>query len=312
MSLTLQKCKFNNKNYFIYIYVDDNDKAWLRASDIAEILEYKDHQKSYNLVFDQNKRYSYELIKPEIDLPYKWQRKTVMIDESGFNQLVLKSKKEEAIEFQKWVCGDLIPTVVKYGAYISPHINNNQIAELRNKMDEKEQENIQLIQRNDQLYQQNITMHQVLLKHVERSEQRICASERRICSSEKRMCALVEKVLTVEPRVAVMPQSEELQYCFRVYQIKNNENNGIMQTYGDNYIFIRTQKRNLEYAIKDIPIEATLICNLENLPNAVSILNHLKEYMNLHQMEYINKGTAIQTKYNVKFLIDEIIKNKMN
>ena len=38
-------------------------------------------------------------------------------DESGFYSIILSSKKEEAIQFKRWVTSEILPSIRKYGFY---------------------------------------------------------------------------------------------------------------------------------------------------------------------------------------------------
>jgi prophage antirepressor-like protein len=43
---------------------------------------------------------------------------TMLIDEVGIYQLILKSKLPSAVAFQKWVCKDVLPAIRKHGMYL--------------------------------------------------------------------------------------------------------------------------------------------------------------------------------------------------
>ena len=42
---------------------------------------------------------------------------TIFINESGFYSIILSSKKEEAIQFKRWVTSEILPSIRKYGSY---------------------------------------------------------------------------------------------------------------------------------------------------------------------------------------------------
>lgn len=46
-------------------------------------------------------------------------QQTYIISESGFYRLVMKSRKPEAKEFQRWVTHEVLPTIRKHGAYMT-------------------------------------------------------------------------------------------------------------------------------------------------------------------------------------------------
>ena len=44
------------------------------------------------------------------------------INESGLYRAIFKSRKEKALEFQDWVCSEVIPSIRKHGAYITDEV----------------------------------------------------------------------------------------------------------------------------------------------------------------------------------------------
>lgn len=47
-------------------------------------------------------------------------KKPLVVNESGFYTLVLKSRKPQAKPFQKWVTGEVLPLIRKHGGYLTP------------------------------------------------------------------------------------------------------------------------------------------------------------------------------------------------
>lgn len=47
---------------------------------------------------------------------------TTVISESGLYKLILKSRKAEAVEFQRWVTEQVLPTIRKTGGYMVPSL----------------------------------------------------------------------------------------------------------------------------------------------------------------------------------------------
>lgn len=44
------------------------------------------------------------------------------VNESGLYRTIFKSRKEKALEFQDWVCSEVIPSIRKHGAYITDEV----------------------------------------------------------------------------------------------------------------------------------------------------------------------------------------------
>lgn len=47
------------------------------------------------------------------------------VNESGLYRTIFKSRKEKALEFQDWVCSEVIPSIRKHGAYITEDVLND-------------------------------------------------------------------------------------------------------------------------------------------------------------------------------------------
>jgi len=62
------------------------------------------------------------------------ERNTIYINESGLFSLILKSEKQEAKIFKKWVTSELLPTIRSTGSYTIPTPLNNQLM-LKNEKD---------------------------------------------------------------------------------------------------------------------------------------------------------------------------------
>ena len=75
-------------------------------------LLYKSQEAVRTHIFDEDKGVS------EILTPGGTQKLTV-INESGLYSLILASKIPSARAFKKWVTSEILPTIRRYGAYIS-------------------------------------------------------------------------------------------------------------------------------------------------------------------------------------------------
>lgn len=47
------------------------------------------------------------------------EQKATFVNESGLYRIIFKSRKEKALEFQDWVCSEVIPSIRKHGAYMT-------------------------------------------------------------------------------------------------------------------------------------------------------------------------------------------------
>lgn len=59
-------------------------------------------------------------------------RKPLIISEAGLYGLVLKSRKPEAKAFKRWVTHEVLPSIRKHGAYVTPYTMADMMADPRN------------------------------------------------------------------------------------------------------------------------------------------------------------------------------------
>lgn len=117
---------------------DDNGNYWFSGKDVAEILEYSDTKKA--IADNINEKYKKKLSdlidisNRDSQIPLKGNEKaSIYISEPGLYQLILKSKKEEAIQFQDKVFEEILPAIRKVGEekYIK------QLQEKQNELEEQ-------------------------------------------------------------------------------------------------------------------------------------------------------------------------------
>ncbi|MCK8606147.1 phage antirepressor KilAC domain-containing protein [Leuconostoc citreum] len=91
-----------------------NNEVWLVGKDVAKALGYADLNKAIAMhVDDEDKK-----LNDKTSLSFG-QRGTTLINQSGVISLVLSSKLPSARKFKRWVTSEVIPSVLKHGAYMT-------------------------------------------------------------------------------------------------------------------------------------------------------------------------------------------------
>ena len=105
---------FQNPEFGRVRIVEVNGEAWMVGKDVAEALGYSNYRDAlYRHVDTDDKGVS------GITTPSGEQEMTI-INESGLYSLVLSSKLPNARKFRRWVTNEVLPTVRKHGAYMTP------------------------------------------------------------------------------------------------------------------------------------------------------------------------------------------------
>jgi prophage antirepressor-like protein len=105
-------------------------EPWMVGKDVATALGYSNASKAVGMHVDPEDK---QFIKVNItdaqngNLPLG-QTKTAMINESGMYALVLSSKLSSARQFKRWVTSEVLPSIRKHDAYVSPETLDKMIA----------------------------------------------------------------------------------------------------------------------------------------------------------------------------------------
>lgn len=90
------------------------EEPWFVGKDVAEVLGYESPSAAVSKKVDpEDKGVS------EMETPSGKQQMTI-INESGLYSLILSSKLPGAKEFKRWVTSEVLPTIRKHGAYMTP------------------------------------------------------------------------------------------------------------------------------------------------------------------------------------------------
>lgn len=88
-------------------------EPWFVAKDVCEVLELVRQQDSTRYLDEDEKR---ECL---LNTP-GGNQEMVIVSESGLYSLILKSRKPEAKQFKRWITHEVIPSIRKNGAYMTP------------------------------------------------------------------------------------------------------------------------------------------------------------------------------------------------
>ena len=88
-------------------------EPWFVAKDVCDILKLTNSRKATAGLDDEEKGVTIS------DTPGGQQSLTI-INESGLYSLIMQSRKPQAKAFKKWVTSEVLPSIRKYGYYISP------------------------------------------------------------------------------------------------------------------------------------------------------------------------------------------------
>lgn len=108
---------FQNEEFGSIRIVEIDGEPWLVGKDVAEALGYGEGKSLANAVarhVDPEDKGVTEMMTPG------GRQEMTILNESGLYSLVLSSKLPTARKFRRWVTSEVIPSIRKHGAYLTP------------------------------------------------------------------------------------------------------------------------------------------------------------------------------------------------
>lgn len=104
---------FNYNNNDVRTIQKDGE-PWFVLKDVCQILGISNHKMTAQRL-DQD-----EVSQTDLTDSLGRNQTTTVINESGLYNVILRSDKPEAKPFRKWVTSEVLPTIRKHGAYMTP------------------------------------------------------------------------------------------------------------------------------------------------------------------------------------------------
>lgn len=118
LSINQNIMDFSNDEFGEVRTLVEGENIWFNLNDICRALDLRNPRKVVN-DFPKGVTNSYPL------LTNGGLQNMTFVNESGLYRTIFKSRKEKALEFQDWVCSEVIPSIRKHGAYITEDVIND-------------------------------------------------------------------------------------------------------------------------------------------------------------------------------------------
>lgn len=105
---------FNSPEFGAIRTIEKDGEPWFVGKDVAAALGYKDTVNALKSHVDAEDKGGWQITTQFGD------KETTIINESGLYSLVLSSKLPTAKKFKRWVTSEVIPSIRKHGAYMTP------------------------------------------------------------------------------------------------------------------------------------------------------------------------------------------------
>ncbi|MDO6633222.1 phage antirepressor [Bacillus thuringiensis] len=108
---------FNNAEFGQVRTVVQGEEVWFIAKDVCDVLEMKNSRQAMTRLDEAE--------KSGVTINDGSQNRTLSaVNESGLYSLIMTSRKPQAKAFKKWVTSEVIPSIRKHGAYMTPNTIN--------------------------------------------------------------------------------------------------------------------------------------------------------------------------------------------
>ncbi|WP_270449299.1 phage antirepressor [Bifidobacterium adolescentis] len=105
--------KFDFKGAALHTLTDEAGEPWFVAKDVCDILELSNVTEALRPLDDDEKS-NFRIS----EVAQNGGRAPLIISEPGLYKLIMRSRKQEAKEFQRWVTHEVLPQIRKTGGYI--------------------------------------------------------------------------------------------------------------------------------------------------------------------------------------------------
>ena len=146
--------KFSNPEFGIVRTILIDECVWFVGKDIASILEYENTNDAISKHVSELDKKTVKLSDiqdPRENLPSHMKgSKVIIINESGLYSLIFRSNKPKAIEFNRWVTSEVLPSIRKKGFYSllkESQINSISKDECEMRMREARNESARILER---------------------------------------------------------------------------------------------------------------------------------------------------------------------
>ena len=142
---------FQNQEFGEVRSVMIDSDIWFLGKDVASILEYSNTAKAIRDHVDGEDKLTKRIVLSGQN------REAIFINESGLYSLILSSKLPNAKKFKKWVTGEVLPSIRKHGAYLTPDkveevlLNPDTIIKIAQNLKEEQEKRRQLEIENNEL-----------------------------------------------------------------------------------------------------------------------------------------------------------------
>lgn len=278
--MSIVKVSFGNQQLEV-ISIEHDKERWMLANPFARILEYSNYNKAVRIHVSVQNQICLEEIRVAHNGPItsSIHPMSKFINRAGLFELIQGSKMPKAQEFKQWVNSDLLVKLCNDGEYKMVTDAPMEIAQGMNAVysvtnDGKEapwkQDLDQLSaiveKKNEQICSLSLALKESNEKVMTMATALVTANAALI-DANKDITQLANRMADIAQDVIAKPSDPQLLHSLAVCAMG-----------GDQYAFVRPQKRSLKRSLDRLAVEERdIVFKSDYVPNGVNVLNKVKE-----------------------------------
>nr|AJR20304.1 bro-b [Lymantria dispar multiple nucleopolyhedrovirus]AQQ80052.1 bro-b [Lymantria dispar multiple nucleopolyhedrovirus] len=299
--MALTKVEFVNGPLEAFTVQDDKQEKWMAANPFAEALNYSNINRAIRVHVSNYNQKTLEEIWSDRNglaydsslLPRNIQAKTKFINTAGVFELIGASEMPAAKRFKQWNTNDLLPTLCQEGEYSMSKDAPSDIAQGMNAVHAATNEGREapwatdlefyksalakkddIIVEKDKIIVAKTEQNQQLASALQEANQNLIEANKGLMTAfnmindaRKETAQLANRMADIAQDVITKPSNPNLCHSLAVCSLG-----------GDQYAFLRPQKRNLKRSLDRLSVDnREIVYKSEYVPNAMNVLNKVKE-----------------------------------
>nr|QEE79911.1 bro-b [Mamestra configurata nucleopolyhedrovirus A] len=286
--MAVVKVQFGTQDLEVVSLRDEKGQLWMLANPFAKILEYSVLNKAiWSHVSEPNKK-NLEKLQPFQHgmVTSSLHPQSKFINRAGLFELIQASKMPKAQEFRNWINSDLLVKLCDTGEY---HMQTDAPADIAEGMnavhaatnDGKEalwikdlSELKQIVALKDQIIAMKDEENKKLTVNLQEANQNLTVANQGLLQAfnivneaRKETAQLANRMADIAQDVIAKPANPQLLHSLAVCSMG-----------GDQYAFVRPQKRSLKRSLDRLAVEERdIVYKSDYVPNGVNVLNKVKE-----------------------------------
>nr|AWJ76647.1 bro-a [Lymantria dispar multiple nucleopolyhedrovirus] len=293
--MALTKVEFVNGPLEVFTVQDDKQENWMAANPFAEVLKYSRPNKAIQQHVSAKNQKTLEEMRSHCSgaLTSSLHPQTKFINTAGVFELIDASEMPAAKRFKQWNTNDLLPSLCREGEYSMSKDAPSDIAQGMNAVHAATNEGSEapwatdlefyksalakkddIIVEKDKIIVAKTEQNQQLASALQEANQNLIEANKGLMTAfnmindaRKETAQLANRMADIAQDVITKPSNPNLCHSLAVCSLG-----------GDQYAFLRPQKRNLKRSLDRLSVDnREIVYKSEYVPNAMNVLNKVKE-----------------------------------